>query len=166
MCCVPNGHKYEVKLMFSSRCLAAELLVDFYTDRKTILMNYSCFSFHVGNKPRLKPGETRTVFSRVLRCQSLSLQSMAKLCATNLKSTSSYSYSNLWWYLSSWMILHVYNYDIVHSCHNYEDKQINHEKRKSISLTSSSSGEPAALGECCYGDLTVYYFLHVRLLPV
>ncbi len=35
-------------------CLAAELLVDFYTDRKTILMNYSCFSFHVGNK--LKPG--------------------------------------------------------------------------------------------------------------
>ncbi len=36
--------------------IAAELLVDFYTDRKTILMNYSCFSFHVGNKPRLKPG--------------------------------------------------------------------------------------------------------------
>ncbi len=48
VCCLPNGHTHEVKLMFSSRTARGLL-----HRQKTILMNYS---FHVGNKPRLKPG--------------------------------------------------------------------------------------------------------------
>ncbi len=40
VCCMcPNGLKYEVKLMFSGKTARGP-----FTDRKTVLMNYSCFS--------------------------------------------------------------------------------------------------------------------------
>ncbi len=62
--------------------------MDFLHIKKTILMNYSCLDFDVRSKSRLKPRGNTDDTSRVLRCQSLSLQSMLEpRCLDNRGST-------------------------------------------------------------------------------